>query len=46
LSIPALSDLVIKAMSIENLAAFASLVDTLREKKANGTANHPATDIC
>jgi len=39
LNIPALSDLVVKAMSIENLTAFAALVHTLREKKTNGMAN-------
>jgi len=42
LQILALSDLVVKAMSIENLSAFAALVNTLRETQANGTANHSA----
>lgn len=42
LQISTLSDLVVKAMSIENLTAFAALVNTLRETKANGTAHHAA----
>jgi len=42
LNISALSDLVVKAMSIENLTAFVALVNTLRETKTNGT---PRIDI-
>jgi len=34
-----LDDLVVKAVSIESLPAFESLVNTLKEKSANGAAN-------
>ncbi len=37
LNITALNELVVKALTIENLTTFAELVRTLREKKANGT---------